>query len=258
MSTSLNPYSIEWDKWIPTVKCALNAQVNSATGESPHYILFVQDKLLPYDMLSAEPSPVYNCDDFIAININKFQLIHSRVRKHMETYKEELKIKQHKLGKEVTLSIGQLVMAKLHVPVASSNKLSPKFTGPYNIVDKAGGNKFKIQNLKTLEVSIRHADDVKKVNMEVDLTASRQDIENEEIDAQTESDREDNDVIDDTDDTHEYRKKLRNYKERFIEKTSKVKVLTCNITELFLQDEFDDFVNTLLEELEVDINSFYR
>ncbi len=32
----INPYSIEWDKWIPTVKCALNTQVNSATGESPH------------------------------------------------------------------------------------------------------------------------------------------------------------------------------------------------------------------------------
>ncbi len=32
----INPYSTEWDKWIPIVKCDLNTQVNSATGESPH------------------------------------------------------------------------------------------------------------------------------------------------------------------------------------------------------------------------------
>lgn len=80
----ISPYSIEWDKWIPTVKCALNLQVNSATGESPHYMIFGEDKLLPYDLLSAEPQAVYNYDDCIATNIDKFQLIYSRVRDHME------------------------------------------------------------------------------------------------------------------------------------------------------------------------------
>ena len=65
--------------------------------------------------------------------------------------------------------------------MASINKLSPKFTGPYRIADKAGGNKYKIQNLKTIEVTIRHADDLKKVNMEVDLTTPQPDVENKEI-----------------------------------------------------------------------------
>ncbi len=37
------------------------------------------------------------------------------------------------------------------------------------------------------------------------LTASRLDTENEETDAQTESDSEEKVVIDDTDETHEYR-----------------------------------------------------
>ncbi len=85
---------------IAYVKYALNSQGNSATGESPHYIIFGEDKLLPYDLLSAEPQPVYNYDDYIATIINKFQLIHNRVTKHMETYKEELTLKQHKVTKE--------------------------------------------------------------------------------------------------------------------------------------------------------------
>ncbi len=107
-------------------------------------------------------------------------------------------------------------MVWLHTLVASSNKLSPKFTGPYKIVEKPGGKKYKIQNLKTLEVTIRHADDLKKFNMEVDvdLAASQPESENEETDRQAESDSEDNDAIDDTDEIHDYRKKLRSHTHR--------------------------------------------
>ncbi len=35
-----NPYSMEWDKWIPPVKCE---QVNSAAGNWSHYIIFGED-----------------------------------------------------------------------------------------------------------------------------------------------------------------------------------------------------------------------
>ncbi len=149
-------------------------------------------------------------------------------------------------------------MAKLHVPVASSNKLSPRFTGPHRIVDKASGNKYKIQNVKKLEVTIRHAGDLKKVNMVVNLTASQLDTENEETEAQTESDSEENDVINNTDEAHEYRKKLRIHTQRLIQSNSNELILTDNITEFFLESEFDDYVNTLLDELGVDINTFNR
>ncbi len=132
----------------------------------------------------------------------------------MKTYKDDL-IKQHKISNE---------------PVASSNKLSSKFTGSNRIVDKASGNKYKNQNLKTLEVNIRHLDSIKKVNMGVDLTASQPDTENEEIDVQTESDSEENDVIDDTNETHVYMKKLRSHTQRFTQSNSNKLILTCNIT----------------------------
>ena len=206
----------------------------------------------------AEPRPVYNYDDFIATNINKFQVIHSRVRDHMKTYREELQTQQHNVAKKVTFNIGNLVMAKLHVPVASSNKLSPKFTGPHRIIDTAGGNKYRIQNLGTLEVTIRHADDLKKVNMEVDLTVFQPDIESEEKHAETETEQEDNDLIDDTDESHEYIKKLTRHTQTFRQSDSDNVLLICNITEFFLQNEFHNYVNELLRDLEVDVNSFYR
>lgn len=38
--------------------------------------------------------------------------------------------RQHKIAKKVDFNVGNLVMVRLRTRVASSNKLSPKFTGP--------------------------------------------------------------------------------------------------------------------------------
>ncbi len=116
------------------MKCALNSQSNSATGESPHYIIFGEDKLLPYELLTSNPKPIYNFDNVVATRTHKFQEIHEKVKQHMKTYSEEVKQQQHKHAKLITLKVGNLVMARIHVPLGNSNKLSPKYTGPYRIM----------------------------------------------------------------------------------------------------------------------------
>ncbi len=46
----------------------------------------------------------------------------------MKVYKEDLTKRQRKIARKVEFNVGDLVMARLHIPVVSSNKLSPKFT----------------------------------------------------------------------------------------------------------------------------------
>ena len=162
----IDPRSITWDVWIPHVKCALNSQINSATGKTPHYIIFGEDKRLPYDLLNSRPMPVYNEDNYIAGRIHKFQGIHQRVRQHMTEYSSGVCKQQHKRARNANVNPGDIVMAKLHTPVGNSNKLSPKFTGPYKVIETATGNKYKIQHVTTGEVFIKHVDDLKKENME--------------------------------------------------------------------------------------------
>ncbi len=76
LRTLINLHSITWDTWIPDVTCALNTQINSAKGETPHCILFGEDKNLPYSLLESEPRHVYNYDDFVLTRINKFKEIY--------------------------------------------------------------------------------------------------------------------------------------------------------------------------------------
>ncbi len=56
-------------------------------------------------------------------------------------------------------------MVKLHTPIGNSNKLSPKFKGPYKVVTKYSINKFKIRHLETGDISVSHADELKKTTM---------------------------------------------------------------------------------------------
>ncbi len=56
-------------------------------------------------------------------------------------------------------------MVKLHTPLGNSNKLSPKFKSPYKVVATDSGNKFKIRHLETGYISVSHADELKKTNM---------------------------------------------------------------------------------------------
>ncbi len=72
LRTLINPHSITWDTYISHVTCALITQINSATGETPHYILSGEDKILPYSLVESEPRQIYNFDDFKLIRINKF------------------------------------------------------------------------------------------------------------------------------------------------------------------------------------------
>ncbi len=102
----------------------------------------------------------------------------------MKEYSEELKEQQHKIAREVKIKTGNLVMTKLHVPIANSNKLSPKFDGPYKVTGIASGNKYRIQHLETGEVIIRRVDDLKRTNMtskNIDETETDPSITNEDL-----------------------------------------------------------------------------
>ncbi len=56
-------------------------------------------------------------------------------------------------------------MLKLDTPLGNINKLSPKFKVPYKVVATDSGNKFKIRHLETGDISVSHADELKKTNM---------------------------------------------------------------------------------------------
>ena len=240
LRTLINPHSISWDTWIPHVTCALNTQLSSATGDTPHYIIFGEDKTLPYALLESEPRRVYNYDDFVLTRVNKFKEIYQRVRDHMQQYSQEMTKQQHKRARDIKIQSDDIVMVKLHTPIGNSNKLSPQFKGPYKVIAPDSGNKFKIRHLETGDISIRHADELK-------LTHLKDYVEHKETP----------DTVTPVPSTHPTGLDNENYAHKMKLRSHSKQALPCTVENLS-ETEFYNHVDDILNELNIDCFSFYR
>ncbi len=141
-----------------------------------------------------------------------------------------------------------------------SNKLSPKFKGPYEVIAPDSGNKFKVRNIESGDISVRHADELKQTKMNefedhtpIDNTERQTDKAEAETDhVETGIDSAQKGTSNTASDTesHDYREKLRSHKKQVLP-------LTCT-NEISLETEFYKYVDEMLHELNIDCYSFYR
>ncbi len=176
----------------------------------------------------------------------------------MKTYSQELTKQHHKRAKEIKIQIGDIVMVKLHTPISNSNKLSPKFKGPYKALAQDSGNKFKVQDSVSGDISIRHVDKLKLTHMP-DFSGDASIDSEETHETNTETLQEESGTGNtqtrtrDTptdDESHVYRRKLRSHNHRVLQFTS--------TPEPSIEIEFYEYVNEMLDELNIDRYSFYR
>ncbi len=66
----------------------------------------------------------------------------------MKLYKKDLQKQQHKLSKSVYFNVGNLVMAKLRVPVAAVTNFHPSLQVHIRLLTKQVETNTIIQNLK--------------------------------------------------------------------------------------------------------------
>ena len=145
------------------MQSALNASINSTIGDTPHFVLYGVDKRLPYDLLLAEPRPVYNYDDIVQVRFRQSQAIFNRVRRHLECSTEKMLEQQHKRARNLNIDVGSLVYVLVHDIQTSFKKLSEKFEGPYRVIAPETGNKWRIKSLTSGSEKVVHVDHLKTV-----------------------------------------------------------------------------------------------
>ncbi len=95
-----------WKDWLAYVAASINSHVCESTGQSPHYIIFGDEKQLPYDLLSSSHSRVYNVDEYAKRQFKVFSDIHSNVRERLQETSEAMCLQQHKRAAPVSLKVG--------------------------------------------------------------------------------------------------------------------------------------------------------
>ena len=166
----LSPTDGCWDEVIPDVQVALNATVNSSTGETPHYILHGYDKRLPTFLMEEcqEIPPIYNWDDYISVRTVRTREIFQQVRHSLL----EITVKRNKSADEKAVmpgaQVGQKCFLKNPVKQGPLYKVSPKFVGPYHVVEDVGKGKFKLKCMRTSVECVAHWNRIKLIVGDVD------------------------------------------------------------------------------------------
>ncbi len=140
--------SSSWHEWMPQVMVSLNSSLHTSIGDTPHFILFCQDRNLPYNILFKKEDPFYNFDDTVRLRTLDFQRIYELVLSNITDSKLAMNEQQWKKAREKIIVVGDIVYMKVHEP---KNKLAPRFEGPYRVTDIVSGIKLKIRHLTTKE-----------------------------------------------------------------------------------------------------------
>ena len=156
-----------WEDWLPYITASINAHVCSSTGQTPHYSLYRQELRLPYDLLGRSHPPVYNSQEFGEAQLKVFSDLYSDIRDRLQENKAKMAEKQHKYAAPIILDVGDVVMVQ---ESDRTNKLHPRFSGPYIITSRAYGNAFELLDPDKRTLQIVHNDRLKKTNLDVGMT----------------------------------------------------------------------------------------
>lgn len=186
----------KWRKLLPSLVFALNCSISRATKCVPYSVVFGRSPTLPVDLLFGSGNSVGNKDSItpeqyveeIGITLKE---LWDGVTTHLKISKQEMLSHYNKKLQFNNFQQGEKVWLKIDVIKSGENKLAPKLSGPWTVLQKMpNGVTFEIKNEKSGITKIVHHDKLKSVKMGItdhDVPSLNGD-ENEIIHNDTDSD----------------------------------------------------------------------
>ncbi len=159
LCTLVGDVSSTWHEWMPQIMASLNSSLHKSIGDTPHFIIYGQDKRLPFNFLLKEEEPIYNFDDYVRVRSTDFKKIYKRISQNIADSKATMNESQWRKANDKIIVIGDLVYHQVHEP---KNKLAPRFEGPYRVIDYDKGNQVKLRHLTSMETKLAHVDHLKR------------------------------------------------------------------------------------------------
>ena len=164
LRTMITPSTVNWDVALEDVQLVINNSVNETLGETPHFLLYGYQKRLPLSLLDDAKPPriLYNYEDVIALRVKTYYDTVKKVRKMLEKGYETNK-KYYKSEEKKNIRIGKKVYVIKNIPEGPNIKVSPKFEGPYRVLEIMKLNKYKLVHEHTHKEIIAHYNTLKLV-----------------------------------------------------------------------------------------------
>ena len=149
----INP-QLEWDDVVPLACAAYNFLPNEFSRESPFFLMYGRDPLLPLmKLLQLKVRYLGNGENILSLESlkNIYQLVVTNLKLAHEKRQPNLYI-------DPKLKEGDLVLVKTHTAKA----FQPRFKGNYRVVSQKG-NQVKIRPAEGGETTRYHVTDIKKI-----------------------------------------------------------------------------------------------
>ena len=159
LRVSVSKTQDNWDKVLPYVQTALNNQYHEAVGETPHFLVFLQDKILPSEVLLGTEDT--ESTDYTQEMLSRQRIAHEATQQCLEREQSKYITKSNKKTAPSKIKPGFRVFLQTRKLPGKRNKLSPKYEGPYRVTADLGSSRFKIICLRTGTEKTVHADHIK-------------------------------------------------------------------------------------------------
>jgi hypothetical protein len=152
LSTITNPEQSNWDQLIERCLFVYRISLNKTLNDSPFHLIYGRDAILPYDLCFNNPTSETNNvspADYVADLIETLRKAYEKLNKHKDLYQQNYKDYYDKSHKEISFNINDLCM--IFFPVAKkslSQKLLPKYDGPFRVIKQLDQVTFRVQSTK--------------------------------------------------------------------------------------------------------------
>ena len=140
-----------WAKEVPRLVWAYNTTPQSTTRETPFSLVYGSDAMISVEIQESSP----RFQSFVAeesneqrnVNLDLLDEVREEARIKAEVVKRRVEHKHSSKIKPRQFQIADLVMRKAH-PYQLENKLSPKWTGPFRVMEVLGNGAYRLETLE--------------------------------------------------------------------------------------------------------------
>ncbi|XP_075722202.1 uncharacterized protein LOC142765319 [Rhipicephalus microplus] len=165
MSHYMSEAQRDWDKWLPFATFAYNTAFHECTKDSPYYLLFGRDPVVP-GVAFCEPKGHYGTlDDYRAELTQRLQRAHNMAS---STLRSAAELRKKRLGpsrRDPKFKVGERVYIRIGAVVRGlARKLAAKWVGPYRIIERLLSVTMRVRNIKTRESKVIHPNRLRRAD----------------------------------------------------------------------------------------------
>ena len=192
LRTCVIDYGGSWDRYISLIESVYNSSFQSSIGMAPYEALYGRMCRTPLCWIELSKKKVISLD-LIQENEEKVKMIRERLKVAADRQKSYVDLKrkdiQHEIGEKVFLKVSHW---KKVMRFGRKGKLSPRFIGSYEVIEKVGPmayrlalppelekihNVFHVSMLRRYKSDTSHVISLEIIELRSDLTYKEEPVE---------------------------------------------------------------------------------